>query len=103
MHETAVSPDQNFGLTSVGFCAIPWIDLEMQTSTTDYRRLAEETRDTVIAYAEQEWPVNKTSVSAHVGWKKKKKVIEIEGYVGSWKQITDCLPVVFYCDTVSGP
>lgn len=34
----------------------------MQTST-DYRRLAEETRETVIAYAEQEWPVTKISVS----------------------------------------
>lgn len=38
--------------------------MAMESSTVDYHRLSEETRDTVMAYAEQEWPVTKTSVSS---------------------------------------
>ena len=40
--------------------------MAMESLTVDYHRLSEETRDTVMAYAEQEWPVTKTSVSSSV-------------------------------------
>lgn len=46
--------------------------MAMESSAVDYHRLSEETRDTVMAYVEQEWPVTKTSVSSN-SWR------EIEG------------------------
>ena len=38
--------------------------MAMESSAVDYHRLSGETRDTVLAYTEQEWPVTKTSVSS---------------------------------------
>ncbi len=38
--------------------------MAMELSAVDYHRLSEETRDTVMAYAEQEWPITKVSVSS---------------------------------------
>ena len=40
--------------------------MAMESSAVDYHRLSEETRDTIMAYVEQEWPVTKTSVSSKI-------------------------------------